>query len=153
MKEIIWDEYLKREDLRTCSADTINELEEEIGYELPEQLKNMMMSHGGQSPTNLIPKYPNGKDMAIECIYHAYSDDDEYDSYTIPDSLSCLADEDYINLVPFSDRGNVFLVLDCNKRVEDPPVAFLFRDFPPNDPRCLHQIADNFDEFLEKYTQ
>lgn len=152
MKSIIWDKYLNKEGLNTCSLEDIKKEEDEVGFSFPNTLKKMMMEHGGESPENLIPKYPNGKSMTIECIYHAYGDDKEADTYTISDSTSCLADEDYLNYVPFSHKGNVFLALDYNIREIDPPVVFIFRDSLPDDPDHRHLLADNFDEFLEKYT-
>lgn len=152
MKALIWAEFLERDDLKTCTLEDLEKEEKEIGFTLPDTLKKMMMEHGGQYPENLIPKYPNGHDMLIDCLYHAFSDDDEDHSYTISSSTSCLADEDYINYVSFGNVGNVFLVLDYNVRKTNPPVVIIMRDSIPEDPDHRHLLADNFDQFLEKYT-
>jgi hypothetical protein len=152
MKQIIWEEYLEREDLKTCTEADLEKEEQEVGVILPKALKFLIMNHGGQSPENLIPIYPNGKRMIIECIYHAYADDDEDDGYTISFSTSCLKDDGYNHYIAFSHRGNVFLALDYNVREIDPPVVFIFRDSPPNDPEHRYLLADTFQEFLEKYT-
>ncbi|WDE13722.1 hypothetical protein [Thalassomonas haliotis] len=71
MKSIIWKEYLKKDGLNICSWEGLEKEENEIGFTLFETLKQMMMKHGGQSPENLLPKFPRGKSMSIECLYHA----------------------------------------------------------------------------------
>lgn len=150
MIEIKWEEYLERDDLKYATDELLDKNEQEIGHKLPESLRGIMKEHGGQKPLNLIPEFPNGKKWFIECIYHAYFNDNEDDEYSIPDGVSCLADEDYLNYVPFSDRGNVFLCLDYNIREIDPPVVAVIRDHGPDSPAI--RLADNFDEFLKKYT-
>lgn len=150
MLEIEWEEYLEREDLKYATDEMLDLNEKKVGRKLPASLRKMMKEHGGQTPLNLIPRYPNGKKWYIECIYHAHFDDDEDDGYTIPFSTSCLEDEDYLNYVPFSNRGNVFLCLDYNIRDVDPPVVMVIRDHGPDAPGI--KLAENFTEFLEKYT-
>lgn len=152
MKEIIWEDYLERDDLKTCTEADLKKEEQEVGVILPDALKTLIKEHGGQSPENLIPIYPKGKNMTLECIYHAYPDDDEDGGNTISFSTSCLADEDYNNYIVFSSKGNVFLALDYNVREIDPPVVFIFRDSLPDDPEHRYFLADNFQEFLDKYT-
>jgi len=152
MIEIEWEEYLGRENLKIATDELLDLNEKEIGRKLPESLRKIMKKHGGEGPLNLVPIYPNGKRMIIECVYHAYFDDEEDDGYTIPFSTDCLKDDYYLNYVPFSHRGNVFLCLDYNVKAIDPPVIFVFRDSPPDDPVHRHLLADNFDEFLKKYT-
>lgn len=152
MKNIIWEDYIHRDDLKTCSIEALEKEENEIGFTLPDALKKLMMEHGGQKPVNLIPSYPSGHEMSVECIYHAYGDDDEADGYTISFITSCLVDDDYLNYVPFSHKGNVFLALDYNVRKIEPPVVFIFRDSLPDDPDHKHFLAENFDAFLEKFT-
>jgi len=65
MKDIIWQDYLQRDDLKTCSPEKIKETEDKIGYKLPAPFKNIMMHHGEQKPTNLVPVYPKGGEMLI----------------------------------------------------------------------------------------
>lgn len=152
MKEIIWDDYLYRDDLKTCTEERINREEQKVGVILPESLKFLMMKHGGQTAENLIPIYPNGMEMAFVCLYHGYPEDKEADGYTISFKTSCLVDEGYKNYIVFSNTGNVFLALDYNVREIDPPVVFIFRDSLPDDPEHRYFLADNFQEFLDKYT-
>jgi len=151
MIEIEWEEFVG-DHLRKATDEILDKNEKEIGKKLPESLRNIMKEHGGEKPLNLIPKFPNGKDMLIECIYHAYFEDEEDFDYTIPDGTSCLLDENYLNYVVFSNVGNVFLCLDYNVREIDPPVIFVFRDSPPDDPDHRYFLAENFSEFLERYT-
>ena len=152
MKNIIWEDYLDREELQFCSLEDIQKEEKKIGHVLPNALKKLMMEHGGQSPENIVPKYPNDHDMLIDCLYHAFSEDDEDHAYTIPFATACLANEDYLKYVPFGNIGNAFLTLDYNIRATDPPVVMVIRDSPPNDPDHRHFLAENFDAFLEKFT-
>lgn len=151
MKEIIWEDYLERDDLKTCTEADLKKEEQKVGVILPESLKDLIKEHGGQSPVNLIPIYPKGKSMTIVCIYHAYPDDNEDGGYTISFKTSCLADEDYNNYIAFSNKGNVFLALDYNVRKINPPVVFVFRDSPPDDPEHRYLLADSFDEFLVEF--
>ena len=152
MKEIIWEEFLEREDLKTCTEADLNKEEQKVGVVFPDALKALMKKHGGQTPINLVPLAPNGTEMSLECLYHAYADDDEADGYTISFATSCLVDDGYNNYVVFSDQSNVFFALDYNVREIDPPVVFVFRDSPPDDPDHRYLLADNFQAFLDKYT-
>lgn len=152
MKEIIWEDYLYRDDLKICTEAELKSEEVKVGVILPETLKSLIMLHGGESPENLTPIYPKGKNMTIECIYHAYPKDDKYGSYTISFATSCLAEGGYNNYVAFSNKGSVFLALDYNVRKLDPPVVFVFKDSPSDDPEHRYFLADSFDEFLECFT-
>ena len=152
MKDIIWEDYLERDDLKFCTEEELKKEEQKVGSILPDALKNLIKEHGGQTPVNLKPIYPKGKSMTIVCIYHAYPDDDEDGGYTISFKTSCLADENYNNYVVFRNKSNVFLALDYNVREIDPPVVFIFRDSLPDDPEHRYFLADNFQAFLEKYT-
>ncbi|MCP4326681.1 MAG: SMI1/KNR4 family protein [Alteromonadales bacterium] len=147
----MWEDYIERDDLKTCTEEDLKKEEQKVGVVLPDALKTLIKEHGGQSPDNLVPIYPNGKRMTIDCIYHAYADDED-DGYTISFKTSCLADDDYNNYVVFSNKGNVFLALDYNVREVDPPVVFIFRDSLPDDPDHQYLLADNFQDFLDKYT-
>ena len=151
MIEIEWEEFAG-DHLRNATDEMLDKNEDWIGRKLPVSLRQMMQEHGGEKPLNLIPKFPNKKVMLIECIYHAYFEEKEDNGYTIPFGTSALTDEDYLNYVSFSHVGNVFLCLDYNVREIDPPVIFVFRDSPSDDPDHRHFLAENFDEFLEKYT-
>ncbi|GAA3923869.1 SMI1/KNR4 family protein [Litoribacillus peritrichatus] len=152
MKTIQWEEYLERKDLQTCTREQIEKEEKEVGFIFPELLKQIIMEHGGQKPVNLIPKYANGTDMSIPCIFHAYSNDKEDYGYTISSATECLVEEDYLNYVVFCNKGNVFVSLDYNVRPIDPPVVMVIRDSLPDDPDHRHFLAENFHEFLDKYT-
>ncbi|MCP4748500.1 MAG: SMI1/KNR4 family protein [Desulfobacteraceae bacterium] len=152
MIEIEWENFLSESYLKTATNEMLDKNEKLIGKKLPKSLRSIIMEHGGQKPLNLVPIYPNGSRMSIECIYHAYFEDDKYDGYTIPFGTSALADEDYLNYVAFSYKSNVFLCLDYNVREINPPVVMVIRDSVPDDPKHKHFLADDFNEFLEKYT-
>lgn len=151
MIEIEWEAYLG-DDLRIATTEDLNETEKRISKSLPDALKNLMLKHGGETPLNLIPQHPDGRQMTIECIYHAHLNDVDYNSYTIPSATSCLEDEGYVGLVAFCDTENVFLCLNYGARSIDPPVVLVNRSFTPSDPKHKHFLADSFKEFLEKYT-
>ena len=151
MIEIDWETYLG-DDLRSATVEDLKATEKRINQILPDALKNLIQEHGGETPLNLVPRHPDGRQMIIECIYHAHLNDADYDSYTIPSATSCLEDEGYVSLVAFCDTENVFLCLDYGVRSIDPPVVLVNRSFTPNDPKHKYVLADNFEEFLEKCT-
>ncbi|MBI3897428.1 MAG: SMI1/KNR4 family protein [Gammaproteobacteria bacterium] len=147
---IIWEKYLNK-DLARASESDVKAVEGELGRVLPESLKKLMMEHGGETPVNLSVRYPNGKEMALECLYHAHTGQSEV--YTTAWQTPNLAEQGYENLVPFADSaGSVFLCLDYSVREKDPPVVMLFRGYMTTDPDHKRRLAYNFDEFLKKYT-
>lgn len=152
MHEIEWEDYLYRADLALAGEDTLNSLEKRLGFKLPSTLRLMMAEHGGQAPLNLVPAYPNGKPMTMDCLFHAHADDKEYPSDSPYFGYTALKDDGYGEKVSFSSSGNVYLCLDYNENKANPPVVFIFRDSVAEDPDHKFKLADNFDEFLDKYT-
>jgi hypothetical protein len=152
MIKIEWENHLSADHLRKSDDELLDKNENWIGKKLPSSLREMIKEHGGQTPLNLIPKTPKGKKLYIECIYHAYFEDETYDGYTIPFATSALEDDDYLNYIAFSNVGNIYWCLDYNIREIEPPVILLIRDYTPNDPDHRILLADTFNEFLEKYT-
>ena len=151
MPNIIWDDYLYRDDLKTATLEQLDYIEQKLKVSLPSTLKEIMMEHGGESPENLIIQTPNGMDYYLNCFYHAYEKgEDEYDGYTILWAKSCLMDDSYnSNLVPFSHQGNVYICLDYQQNIDEPLVVFVDRDQGADYPHYV--LAKSFDEFLEKY--
>lgn len=47
MKEIIWEDYLERDDLKTCTEADLKKEEQEVGVILPDALKTLIKEHGG----------------------------------------------------------------------------------------------------------
>lgn len=131
----------------------MRQAEKAIGYAIPEPLRQMMVDHGGQAPTNLEPLYKNGRKMLIDCLYHVHPAPDEpsYIAYTPNFGRTALAEAGFPDLVPFGSRGNTFLCLDYRHSASDPSVTIIDRDCVPESPDAWHPQADSITEFFERY--
>lgn len=156
---IEWEHYLADEsdpsiNPLAATDDQLDALSSRFNVKLPKSFREMLASNAGMTPMNLRPRFASGEAVELDCINHADLTPEDKDDlpYLIDFSTSALKDEGYTGLLCFSVKGNTFYCLDYGVRKMDPPVVVINRDCPPDDPEHKYNLADNFDEFLAKYT-
>lgn len=152
-KPILWEDYLYDENIANTTEEHMRATERAIGHPIPEPLRKMMIEHGGQSPTNLLPRYKNGKRMEPDCLFHVHPspEDPRSIAYTPDFVRTALVEAGFANLIPFASTASTCLCLDYGQSAGQPAVVIIDRDCPPDDPDSRHPQADSIMEFFERY--
>ncbi|MGD9366024.1 MAG: SMI1/KNR4 family protein [Desulfobacteraceae bacterium] len=146
--DLRFEDYL---DINLPGPADVSKAEQTLGLKFPESYKEILLVGAGKRPVNLQPVSPKGTKLGFRCFYHVAFDHDDDTFLANVDEMEAWGYGD--KLLTFSDNGGgVRYCLDYREKVEAPPVVIVLLDSERGVESAVRKIAENFDEFLEKYT-
>ena len=147
-KKIEWEEYLAEDQPFPLPTDAdVAALERYLGRVLPDDYKDVLKAHQGQTPEP--GGIPIGKGGSVfGCLFHAFLSGSDM-SYSVAANTKRMEKWGFKNYVAFTDdTGNSHFCFDYNASPTNPPIVFIDGDFEVTDPRSIIPIANSFTELL-----
>jgi hypothetical protein len=144
--ELELDDYLY---IDLPESEDVKEAQKRLNVRFPDAYKEILFIGAGMSPENLEPISSLGRKLGFRCFNHIFLDSDEPHKVNVH-ALSVWGYGE--KLLEFADNGGgVRYCLDYRADQENPPVVVVYAWGDDGDEEAIEKIADNFEQFLEKY--
>lgn len=146
---IEWEHYLSHNNrvFPLPKESDITLLQQFLGVALPEDYKQLLRHHQGQTPyPDAITIWPN-QSKVLGCLLHVYLCNIDM-TYSIVEHTQLLYQAGYENYVPFiDDTDRALFCFDYNPLItQEPPIVLISLD---GTAQCVQPVARNLTEFLD----
>lgn len=146
IKDLELEDYLY---IDLPNDDDLDLAEGQLGVKFPNTFREVLKAGSGMSTDNINIETSGGYKTGFRCFNHPFLDSDEPHELSVSDMESFGYGD---KILAFADNsGGVRYCLDYRKDENNPPVVMFFPTEEDGSESAFLKIADNFDEFLDRY--
>jgi cell wall assembly regulator SMI1 len=132
-----------------ATPQDVESLERAWGVKLPEDYKQVAMSHQGMTPYPHVLDIGTGNTVISELLTLSKSEDEDLQLYSMSETYELIKAHVPQGIYPFAATGaGDFICFDYRHSPNAPAVVFYFAEAEGEE--AIYPVADNFTEFLSK---